>query len=102
LDQVKTLLRQHPGSTPVFLCIEYPAGEKVFLDTDRSYKVTASEALVDALQRVLGEDRVYIAVSASPCRKPRRPRGHYSGDGGRSSRPNGKTGNGNDIGSAKH
>jgi DNA polymerase-3 subunit alpha len=71
LAQVKELVATHPGRTPVVLCIEFPGGEKVFLDTDNSYKVTASEPLVAALERVVGEDCVYVAVNPAACKKPR-------------------------------
>ncbi len=70
-DQIRDVLRLHPGKTPVHLCLEFPGGEKVFLDTDVSYKVTASEALVEAVEHLVGEDTVYVAVNSNALRKPR-------------------------------
>jgi len=70
-EQIRDILRLHPGKTPVHLCLEFPGGEKVFLDTDVSYKVTASESLVEAIERLVGEDTVYVAVNPNALRKPR-------------------------------
>jgi DNA polymerase III subunit alpha len=81
LAQVKDVLRLHPGRTPVIICIQFPNGEKVFLDTDNSYKVTASENLVEAIEHLLGEGSVYVAVNASPCRKARPARKKWARNG---------------------
>ncbi len=71
LGKIGDILRLHPGRTPVYLCLEFEAGEKVFLDTDVSYKVTASEALVHAIEHILGEGTVFVGVNSNPCRKQR-------------------------------
>jgi hypothetical protein len=78
LDKVKQLLRLHPGRTPVVICIEYPTGEKVFLDTHNSYKVTPDEKLIEDIERVLGEESVYVAVNPAPCRKAREGRRRWT------------------------
>ncbi len=71
LGSIRDLLRLNPGRTPVVVCLEFPGGEKVFLDTDICYKVTPSEALIEALERLVGEETVYVAVNANPCRNQR-------------------------------
>lgn len=68
LTQIKDLLQAHPGPVPVVICLQFPAGEEVFLSTDRSFKVMPSEALIRALEHIVGEKRVYVAVQARPCR----------------------------------
>ena len=85
LGKVRDALNLHPGRTDVHICLEFASGEKVFLDTDNQYKVTCDEALVRELERILGEDSVYVAVNQNPCRKPRRQpqyRRAESGNGG--------------------
>ena len=75
LARLQEVLRRFPGKTPVILCLVFAGGEKVFLDTDLSYKVTCDERLIEAIEHLVGEGSVYVAVNPSPCRKPpRRPR----------------------------
>ncbi len=62
LEKARDILRRYPGSTPVVICLQYPGGEKVFLDTDASCRVNPDERLVAELQRLLGEEGVYVAV----------------------------------------
>jgi DNA polymerase-3 subunit alpha len=68
---LKNVLRQHPGETPVVICIEYPGGEKIFLDTDRSFRASASEKLVHDVDHLLGEDSCYVQVNPNPILRPR-------------------------------
>ena len=72
MERVRDVLNAHPGRTDVHICLEFPSGEKVFLDTDAQYKVTCDEELIHDLERVLGEDSVYVAVNSTPCRRPKR------------------------------
>jgi DNA polymerase-3 subunit alpha len=74
LLQLRGLLEAHPGRTVVVICLQFPGGEKVFLDTDSLYKVTCDEALIAKIEHLIGEGSVYVAVCSSPCRKPRRTR----------------------------
>jgi hypothetical protein len=81
--ELRGVLEAHPGRTPVIVCLQFPSGEKVFLDTDNLYKVTCDEDLIAKIEHLVGEDSVYVAVNSSPCRKPRRPpRFKSGGDGG--------------------
>jgi len=82
LERVRDTLNAHPGRTDVHICLEFPSGEKVFLDTDIQYKVTCNESLVHELEHVLGEDSVYVAVNKNPCRKPRRQPQYRKNDAG--------------------
>jgi hypothetical protein len=88
--QLRGLLEVHPGQTPVIVCLQFPSGEKVFLDTDNVYKVTCEESLVAKIEHLVGEGSVYVAVNPSPCRKPpRRPRFKGGGENGSGERPEG-------------
>ena len=72
LEKIRDVLELHPGQTMVNLCLEYQSGEKAFLDTSSHYQVTCDESLIQELEHILGEDMVYVKVTKTPCRKPRR------------------------------
>jgi DNA polymerase-3 subunit alpha len=82
LEKIRDRLALHPGRTPVKICLQFPGGEKVFLDTDGSYKVTCDETLIQEVERLVGEEHVYVAVNQAACRKPRKPRFRGGEDGG--------------------
>jgi DNA polymerase-3 subunit alpha len=68
LGKIREILAAHPGETAVTLCLVFPSGEKVFIRTDREYKVLISEELVKKLMHLLGEDAVYLDVWKYACR----------------------------------
>ena len=70
LLKVKEILGRHPGETAVHICLEFPTGEKVFVETNRQYKAAATEKFVREIEHAIGEDSVYIGVCKRPCRKP--------------------------------
>ena len=72
MARVRDALNSHPGRTDVNICLEFPSGEKVVLDTDIQYKVTCDESLVRELELILGENSVYVAVNPNACRKPKK------------------------------
>ena len=72
MARVRDALNAHPGRTDVHICLEFPNGEKVYLDTDIQYKVTCDEGLVAELDQILGEGSVFVVVNQNPCRKPKR------------------------------
>ncbi|MFA5043854.1 MAG: DNA polymerase III subunit alpha, partial [Kiritimatiellia bacterium] len=69
LATIKNLLKANPGPVPVVFCLQFQKGEEVFVNTESAYNVNPSDALVRELQRLLGEEGVYVAVSPHPCRK---------------------------------
>ena len=71
LETVRNILRLHPGEVPVVICLLYPGGEKVFLETDAAFRVLPDEDLVQELEHELGEKSVYVAVNPSPCKNGR-------------------------------
>lgn len=74
LEKVGEILRAHPGKIPVRICLLFQGGEKVFLDTDGSFKVSGDESLVAEVEHLLGSEAVYVAVNPAACRKPKRQR----------------------------
>jgi DNA polymerase-3 subunit alpha len=68
LQAVRRLLSEYPGVVPVGICLQFPGGEKVFLDADASLRVNPDEALVHRLQQELGEESVYVSVNKSVSR----------------------------------
>jgi DNA polymerase III subunit alpha len=66
---LKELLGRHPGDTPVTICLQFPTGEKVFVNTHTAFKVAATADLVRDVEHELGEDSVYLQVNQKPCRK---------------------------------
>ena len=71
LALLKDLLRQHPGETPLSICVELPTGEKVFVAAHTAFSVLPSQTFLHAVEHLLGEDSLYIAVRAEAGRRPR-------------------------------
>jgi len=74
MEKIRDILRLHPGKTPVHICLQFPSGQRVFLNTGRTFRVIADQALVMQLQHEVGEDSVYVAVNSKPCLKPPSPK----------------------------
>ena len=56
------------------------SGEKVFLDTDRSFTVVPDESLVHQINHEFGEKTAYVSVNPKACLKePRRKRWQRNG-----------------------
>ncbi|OGV41283.1 MAG: DNA polymerase III subunit alpha [Lentisphaerae bacterium GWF2_57_35] len=70
MNILKEILLRHRGDTQVILCLQFPSGEKVFMDTHRSFKVSPSEKLIHEIEHILGEDCVYLDINKAPCRRP--------------------------------
>jgi len=67
LEKIKDILHTHQGNTPVVICLQFPSGEKVFLDTDLSLKVLPDDKLIHVLEHELGENCYHIAVTPTGC-----------------------------------
>ncbi|MDD4872237.1 MAG: hypothetical protein PHR77_16910, partial [Kiritimatiellae bacterium] len=72
MEKIKEMLRMHPGNIPVVICLEYPTGQKVFVETASSLKVLPDEELIHKLEQEFGEKSVYVAINASPCLNAKR------------------------------
>jgi len=69
LQQLKETLRKHPGDVPVTICLQFPTGQRVFINADRAFKVSATESLVRDIEHLVGEDSVYVAVNKNACKR---------------------------------
>ncbi len=68
LTTIKNLLKANPGPVPIVFCLQFQKGQEIFVNTESAYNVNPSAALIRELQRLLGEEGVYVAVSNRPCR----------------------------------
>ena len=62
LARVQEVLQHHKGDCPVFFCFMYPDGKLVFMETHDRFAVAPSDALVQELENILGEDTVWLKV----------------------------------------
>lgn len=67
LNRVVALLRASPGQTPVVVCLQFEKGQEIFVCSGPSLRVNPSRGLVEELERVIGEESVFVAVSSRPC-----------------------------------
>ena len=78
---IKKIAAEHPGTTPLNICLLLDSGEKVFIKADRHSQVAASPQLVQKLEELLGEDAIYIGARPQPfLREP--PRRRFGGKRG--------------------
>jgi DNA polymerase III subunit alpha len=60
LEQVREILQAHRGPVPVLFCFIYPDGRLVYIETHEHFSVTPSEELVQQLEKLLGEEVVWL------------------------------------------
>ena len=68
LQKIRAALSRHPGMIEVTLALDFPCGNRVFLRTDSSYRVTPNAELAHALSDLVGEQGVRI-IQRKPERK---------------------------------
>jgi hypothetical protein len=71
MARIREVLRLHPGPTPVVICLLYPSGEKVFIDSAKDTWVRVDDDLIHQLHHLLGEEGVFVAVKKEPFVRPR-------------------------------
>jgi len=62
LKSLKEALAVHPGRTPVYLNFTEPSGKKQKMLLNEDIKVRAEEALIEKLEKIVGQDAVIIQV----------------------------------------
>jgi DNA polymerase-3 subunit alpha len=73
LDSVSNLVATHPGRCPLFLCLERPTGEMIFIETHDRFSVNPSRQLQQDADDLFGEETYYAKVDNTPPeRAPRR------------------------------
>jgi DNA polymerase-3 subunit alpha len=65
LQAARQILREYPGRCPVLLCISYPNGELVYMDTEDSCQVNPSGELLHKLKHLFGEDSIFLKIDKS-------------------------------------
>jgi len=60
LKEVRRILLQHKGNTPVYITLQDPKGRMTVLDSGDNLKVETSDVLFEELERLLGENCVKI------------------------------------------
>jgi DNA polymerase-3 subunit alpha len=83
LEQALGLASAHPGKIPLFLCLRYPTGEIIFIETHEKYFVSPTRALQEAADHLFGEETYYAKVDTSlPERqRPRWEKRNGNGNG---------------------
>lgn len=82
-DAARALVEAHPGKCPLFLCLKWPDGKVVFVETHKNYSVRPSAALQKAANDQYGEETYFAKVDATlPQRTPRQwEKKSYGGNG---------------------
>ena len=68
LETIKNIIRIHPGTTPLIICLIFPAGEKAFIETGAGFAVCADESMIHEIEHELGEKSVYVTVNPNAYR----------------------------------
>ena len=72
LEAARDLAAAHPGPCPLFLCLQWPGGDVMFIETHEKYRVKPSLDLQRAADERFGEETYYAKVDAAlPQRAPR-------------------------------
>ena len=67
LQDISALCRKFPGNTPVTICLQFPNGEKVFIQTDNAHRITPDRKFLAAVKHEFGEISVHVtALPAQP------------------------------------
>ena len=65
LEAARELAVSFPGKCPLFLCMRWPAGEMVFIETHDKYYVEPTQALQQAIDARFGEETYYAKVDTT-------------------------------------
>jgi DNA polymerase III subunit alpha len=68
LDEVKEVVKLHPGTVPMTLCVLFPDGNKVSIHADVEFRVQPDASFVKGIERILGEKTVFVHVSQQPLK----------------------------------
>jgi DNA polymerase-3 subunit alpha len=82
LHAARELVAAHPGRVPLFLCLVQPGGERVFIEANDRYAVTASLELQQAVEAMLGPGSYHAKADPSLPECARRKWERGGGDEG--------------------
>lgn len=60
LKEVRKILMQHKGTTPVYFTLQDPKGTRTVIDSGENMRVMMSDVLFEELEKILGENTVKI------------------------------------------
>ncbi len=72
LEAVRELVAAHPGTCPLFLCLQRPDGAMVFIQTHDRFYVTPSRELQQAADARFGRGTYFAKVDRTPPTRPAR------------------------------
>jgi DNA polymerase-3 subunit alpha len=83
LEAARDIAAAYPGKCPLFLCLKWPGGEAMFIETHEKYRVKPALELQKAANERFGEDTYYAKIDAAlPQRAPRQwEKKGYGGNG---------------------
>ena len=61
LKNVHSIVKRYPGETPLIICLIYPGDQKIFINSSSRLYAAAKHALIAELEKLLGEESVYVA-----------------------------------------
>lgn len=77
--KLKDIFTAHAGNTEINVCLVFPGGEKVFVDTAGTYRVRPNGKFVHAVNQLLGESSVYVDVLQKTClHEPKKKQWNHS------------------------
>ncbi len=82
LESAHRIATSHPGRCPLFLCIEMPGGEIVFIEAHDRFRVAPSLALQREVEGLLGDGSYYAKVDTSLPERAARKWERKPGNGG--------------------
>ncbi|MFU8779468.1 MAG: DNA polymerase III subunit alpha [Kiritimatiellia bacterium] len=68
LAKLKEVIKLHPGTVPVSLCLLFPDGNKVVVNADVEFRVLPDASLIKSIEQILGENTVFVHVSPQPLK----------------------------------
>jgi DNA polymerase-3 subunit alpha len=72
LHELRELVKQHSGQTPLHFCVMVPGGERVFLSSDGAFKVNPGHEFVHAVEHLIGEGTLFVQAKTDILRFPRK------------------------------
>ena len=80
LAAVRNVVERFPGACPLFLCFLRGAGELIFVEAGRRFRVNPSNDFRKEIEEILGEETLYAKVDTNLERAPNRRR-EWKGEG---------------------
>lgn len=73
-EKLKSVFKRFRGDIELNICLKFPGGEKVFIDTAGTYNIDPVEDFVHEINHIFGENTIYIDVIQKACLQEPKPR----------------------------